>query len=78
MPKNTKQTTSQKQKSSTTTTLKVSEGFITDDGYAAVPYGKKLMIIFGGQQLEVVNTILQAQKFIKKHRATPQSGTVFL
>jgi len=78
MPKNTKQTTSQKQKSLTTTTLKVSEGFITDDGYAAVPYCKKLMIIFGGQQLEVVNTILQAQKFIKKHRATPQSGTVFL
>jgi len=78
MPKNTKQTTSQKQKSSTTTTLKVSEGFITDDGYAAVPYGKKLMIIFGGQQLEVVNTIIQAQKFIKQHRDTPQSGTVFV
>jgi hypothetical protein len=78
MPKNKKQTTSQKQKSLTTTKLKVSEGFITDDGYAAVPYGKKLMIIFDGQQLEVVNTILQAQKFIKQHRATPQSGTVFV
>jgi len=54
------------------------EGFITDDGYGAIPYGKKLMIIFNGQQLEVVNTVLQAQKFIKKHRATPSSGTVFV
>jgi hypothetical protein len=73
-----KQTISKSQKSLTTNTLKVSDGFITDDGYAAVPYGKKLMIIYGGHQLEVVNTILQAQKFIKNHRTTPQSGTVFL
>ena len=73
-----KQITSKKQKNLTTTLLKVSEGFITDDGYGAIPYGKKLMIIFNGHQLEVVNTILQAQKFIEQHRATPQSGTVFV
>lgn len=55
------------------------EGFITKDGYAAVPFGKKqLMIIFDGQQLEVVNTVLQANKFIKQHRSTPKSGTIFV
>jgi hypothetical protein len=54
------------------------EGFITNDGYAAVPFGKKLMIIFNNQQLEVVNTRLQAEKYIKQHRSTPQSGTIFI
>lgn len=55
------------------------EGFVTKDGYAAVPFGKKqLMIIFGGQQLDVVNTKLQAEKYIKKHRTIPQSGTIFI
>jgi hypothetical protein len=55
------------------------EGFIVGDGtYAAVPYGKKqLMIIHNGQQLEVVNTILQAQNYIKQHKkSNSQSGTV--
>ncbi len=54
------------------------EGFITDDGYAAVPYGKKLMIIHNGQQFEVVNTPLQAKKLIEKMRSTPQEGTIFV
>lgn len=50
------------------------EGFIKGD-YAAVPYGKKqLMIIHNGQQIEVVNTPLQAQKFIKKHIASQSSA----
>jgi hypothetical protein len=45
------------------------EGFVTEDmEYAAVPFGKKLMIIHRGQQVEVVNTVLQAHKFIKAHR----------
>jgi len=56
-------------------TLKVSDGFETRDGYAAVPWGKKLVVIYNGEQLADVNTILQAQKFIKQHRATSQSGT---
>ena len=52
------------------------EGFIKGD-YAAVPYGKKqLMIIHNGQQIEVVNTPLQAQKFIKKHIASQSSATL--
>jgi hypothetical protein len=55
------------------------KGFITDDGYASVPYGKKnLIIVYGGCQLEMVSTVREAQKFIKNHRTQPQSGTVFL
>ena len=54
------------------------EGFVTQDFYAAVPCGKKLMIIYNGQQLELVNTELQAKKFIEKHRTTPGIGTVFV
>lgn len=53
-------------------------GFETSDGYATVPWGKRYVILFQGQQLEDVKTILQAQKFIKQHRGTPQSGTVFV
>jgi hypothetical protein len=53
-------------------------GFETKDGYAAVPWGKRYVILYNGEQLTDVKTILQAQKFIKQHRATPQSGTVFI
>jgi hypothetical protein len=55
------------------------KGFITQDHYAVVPYGKKqLMIIFNNEQLEVVNTELQAKKFIENHRAKPGIGTIFI
>lgn len=57
---------------------KKSEGFILADGYAAVPWGKRLVIIYNGEQLIDVSTKLQAEKFIKQHRASPQSGTVFV
>jgi len=53
------------------------EGFITDDGYAAVPFEKKLMIIYNGKQIDVVNTPLQAKKYIDKMRSDPKIGTVF-
>jgi hypothetical protein len=53
-------------------------GFITSDNYAAVPWGKRYVILYNGQQLTDVKTVLQAQKFIKQHRTTPQSGTVFV
>lgn len=72
-----KKTTSQKQKSSTTPTSKVSDGFETKDGYAAIPWGKKYVIIYNGEQLADVKTILQAQKFVKQHRASSGSGTLF-
>ena len=52
------------------------EGFIKGD-YAAVPYGKKqLMVVHNGYQLDVVNTVIQAQKFIKKHSASQSSATL--
>lgn len=54
------------------------EGFETKDGYAAVPWGKRLVVIYNGEQLTDVSTVLQAQKFIKQHRTTLQSGTVFV
>jgi len=54
------------------------EGFETKDGYAAVPWGKRLVVIYNGEQLTDVSTVLQAQKFIKQHRTTHQSGTVFV
>ena len=53
------------------------EGFITKDGYAAVPFGKQLMIIFNGQQLKVCRTEDSARKYIKEHRASSDTGTVF-
>ena len=54
------------------------EGFITDDGYAAVPFANQLMIIYNGQQLDVCRTVKSAHNYIKKHRTQPQSGTVFV
>jgi hypothetical protein len=59
-------------------TLKVSDGIETPDGYAAVPWGKRFVVIYNGEQLTDVSTILQAKKFIKQHRTSPQSGTVFV
>lgn len=54
-------------------------GFETADGYAAVPWGKRLVIIYNGQQLEDVSTVRQANIFIKKHREDSKQGvTQFL
>lgn len=50
-------------------------GFITTDGYAAVPYQNRLMIIFNNEQLEVVKTIKQAEQFIQNHKAGSQTAT---
>jgi hypothetical protein len=45
------------------------EGFIVGDGtYAAVPFGKQLMIIYKGQQLKVCRTENSARKFISDHK----------
>lgn len=54
------------------------EGFVTKDGYAAVPWGKKLVVIYNGQQLEEFKTAELAHKFIKTHRNLPKTGTVFV
>lgn len=44
------------------------EGFIIGDGeYAAIPFGKQLMIIYQGHQLKVCKTEQSARKYIKDH-----------
>lgn len=54
------------------------EGFVTKDGYAAVPFGNQLMVIYNGEQLKVCRTVNSANKFIRDHRKTPQPGTIFI
>jgi hypothetical protein len=49
-------------------------GFETADGYAVVPWGKRLVIIYNGEQLEDVSTVRQANTFIKKHREDNPTG----
>ena len=45
------------------------EGFtMFKDTYAAVPFGKQLMIIHNGQQLKVCRTERSARKFIADHK----------
>lgn len=45
------------------------EGFtMFKDTYAAVPFGKQLMIIHQGQQLKVCRTENSARKFITDHK----------
>ena len=45
------------------------EGFIIGKGeYAAISFGKYLMIIHNGQQLKVCRTEASSRKFIDKHK----------
>lgn len=45
------------------------EGFTVGKGdYAAIPFGKELMIIHKGQQLKVCKTEESALKFIADHK----------
>jgi ABC-type uncharacterized transport system ATPase component len=54
-------------------------GFVTADNYAVVPWGKRLVIIHNGEQLEDVSTVRQANTFIQKHREDSLQGvTQFL
>lgn len=45
-------------------------GFVTgkDGEYAAIPFGKQLMVVYKGQQLKVCRTEQSARNFIEKHR----------
>ena len=43
-------------------------GWETPDGYAAVPWGKRFVILYKGEQLTDVQGIRQANAFIKTHR----------
>jgi hypothetical protein len=51
-----------------------SDGFETADGYAAISWGKRLVIIYNGEQLTDVSTVRQANTFIKKHREDSKEG----
>lgn len=43
------------------------EGYVTKDGmWAAVPFGKKFMIIHNGQQVHVANNYKAARTYITK------------
>jgi len=43
------------------------EGYVTNDGmWAAVPYGKKFIIIHNGQQVHVSNNYKAARTYITK------------
>ena len=56
------------------------EGFVTRDGYAAVPLAgsKSLVVVYNGEQLKVCKTEKSAHTFIKKHRTQIKKGTVFV
>ncbi len=49
------------------------KGFTTKDGYAAVPFCNKIMIIFNGYQMGVLKNEEEANAFIKLHRANPET-----
>ena len=52
------------------------EGFFSDCGnYGAFRFGKKFMVVYKGQQLELFNTINQCKKFIKNHVASLETVT---
>jgi len=43
------------------------EGYVTKDGmWAAVPFGKKFMIIHNGQQVHLANNYKSARTYIQK------------
>ena len=46
------------------------EGFIVGKNgeYAAVPFGKQLMILHNGQQIKVCRTETSARNFINNHK----------
>jgi hypothetical protein len=55
-----------------------SDGFVTKDGYAAVPCQKGYMVVYYGEHLKQCRTQSSAMNFIKKHRTKPKSGTIFV
>jgi hypothetical protein len=43
------------------------QGYVTNDGmWAAVPFGKKFMILHNGEQVHVVGTLATAKSYINK------------
>jgi hypothetical protein len=55
--------------------LEIMEGFtMFKDTYAAIPFGKQLMIIHNGEQLKVCRTEASARKFIDAHKKGKSLG----
>jgi hypothetical protein len=49
-------------------------GYVTKDGvWAAVPFGKKFMTIYNGQQMEVHNNLNAAKTYIQRQIKTKKS-----
>lgn len=46
------------------------EGFVTPDGYAVVPFGNQFMVIYEGEQLKICRNENSSLSFINKHRKT--------
>jgi hypothetical protein len=52
-------------------------GYVTKDGiWAAVPFGKKFMIIHNGQQIHVAGTLAVAKSYIQKQIKASKPKTV--
>ena len=46
-------------------------GYVTNDGmWAAIPFGKKFMIIHNGSQVKILNTYKQSVDFINNQKKT--------
>lgn len=51
------------------------QGYVTKDGmWAAVPFGKKFMIIHNGQQVHVANNYKAAKTYISKESKTAKKA----
>jgi NADH:ubiquinone oxidoreductase subunit E len=53
------------------------EGYVTNDGkWAAVPWGKKFVVICNGEQVHTASTLFLAKDYIqKKVKQTPRKRT---
>jgi hypothetical protein len=52
------------------------EGFIIGKGdYAAIPFGKQLMVIYRGEQLKVCRTENSARSFIQQHKKAQRASS---
>ena len=52
------------------------EGYVTKDGmWAAVPFGKKFVIIHNGQQVHVANNYKAARTYISKEIKSAKKST---
>jgi hypothetical protein len=50
------------------------EGYVTKDGmWAAIPFGKKFMIIHNGEQVHVAGTLATAKSYINKQIKPPKA-----